>query len=105
MHCRREVNTIEECSFAPGRRKATFAGAGPQLSMFPWFQRSTQVRRACETVPLDFVSRGIAGTEPLARVFVLSALTLGFEPSHAATKSRDVRRIPLVNLTFMPLGP
>ena len=45
MHCLREGSTIEECSFALGRRKATFAGAGPQLSMFAWFQRSTQVRR------------------------------------------------------------
>src|SRR5439155_21008264 len=33
-------------SLAFGRRKATFAGPGPQPTMLPWFQRSTHVRKA-----------------------------------------------------------
>ena len=46
MHWRLEDSSIEECSLAFGRRKATFAGPGPQPTMLPWFQRSTHVRKA-----------------------------------------------------------
>src|SRR5919199_553126 len=45
MHWRRADSATEARSLATGRRKATFAGAGPQPSMFPWFQRSTHIRR------------------------------------------------------------
>jgi len=45
MHCGRADSFIEARSLATGRRKATFTGAGPQPSMFAWFQRSTHIRR------------------------------------------------------------
>src|SRR2546423_5650308 len=44
MHCGRADSSIEARSLATGRRKATFTGAGPQPSMFAWFQRSTHRR-------------------------------------------------------------
>jgi hypothetical protein len=47
MHRRREDIWIEERSSATGRRKATFTGAGPQVTMLLSFQRSTQVRTRC----------------------------------------------------------
>ena len=47
MHCRPVDSPLEARSFATGGRKATFAGAGPQPTMFAWFQRSTQVRSVC----------------------------------------------------------
>jgi len=46
MHWRLEDSPIEDFSLAFGLRKATLAGPGPQPTMFPWFQRSTQVRSA-----------------------------------------------------------
>jgi hypothetical protein len=45
MHCLRADSSIDARSSAVGRRKATFADAGPQARMFAWFQRSTHIRR------------------------------------------------------------
>ena len=44
MHWRDGASSIEERSLALGCRKATLTRAGPQPTMFAWFQRSTQVR-------------------------------------------------------------
>ena len=50
MHWRRDDSWIDERSLATGRRNATFAGAGPQVAIWLWFHRSTQVRRACASL-------------------------------------------------------
>src|SRR6266498_3370646 len=66
MHRRRGESWIEERSLATGRRKATFARPGPQPTMLPWFQRSTQVRTVCVTFgawPLQLSSVPISRKE------------------------------------------
>src|SRR5436189_5226420 len=85
MHCRSEESCIVECSFALGRRKATFAGPGPHSTMFPWFQRSRHVRRLCVTFaecPLQLSSAPVSRKEtveafpakPAIRIVVMDCL-------------------------------
>src|SRR3954471_16990005 len=84
MHCRREGSTIEERSLASGPRKATFTRAGPQPTMFAWFQRSTQVRMVWaeettsgplfggddESVVAQADAASVVATSTVARLFI-----------------------------------
>src|SRR2546423_7246630 len=85
MHMRLEASLIVERSLAFGRRKATFAGPGPQPTMLPWFQRSMHVRNDCSTFglwPPQLSSAPVSRketvealpAEPAIRIFVMDCL-------------------------------